>query len=228
MHSLDDAEVASQSFLRWTSLDGHDSPPWEIGCARWTWQDEPEIRRGVLVFDLPVSSVGTKWSWVRIGSPYMQPAIAFRGGETGRARDLNGCHELSHIVREILGIRVGCCEERWCNRFAVATLAPEHVVRRAWACEGANLGRIQRHMPRLFATAATLRIGELGLAPVVVFDLGRRRYAEGGALPARESERLYRLALASNDGRAVGDGMRAYRLPDGADRVAIIGERMAA
>ena len=123
LHSLADAEVASQSFLRWTSLDGHDSPPWEIGCARWTWQDDPEIRRGVLVFDLPVSSVGTKWSWVKIGSPYLQPAIAFRGGETGRARDLNGCHELSHIVREILGIRIACCEERWCNRFAVATLA---------------------------------------------------------------------------------------------------------
>ena len=221
MLGLADAEVISGSWLQWVHLDGADEPSWETGCARWHWMVEPEVRRGILVFDLPASRQPSSWAMIRHKETYAQPAILLRG-ERGRARDLSGCHELSHILIALLGLKIEGNEEAWCNRFAVATLAPAHVVRRAWAREGANLGRIQRHMPRLFATAATLRLGELDLTPVAVFERGVIRYAAGGELPAKESRRLAKCALRAPDGRASGDGMRAYRLPDGLDRVGVL------
>ncbi len=223
MADLDDAEHEALILLRSVALDGHDSPPIEIACSRYRWTDPRDGAEsvGVSLFDLPASSEGTCYRWTRHPKrPERHPAILLRGESPGRARLLAIAHELAHIHEEQRGLTLTVDRERWANRMGVAMLAPDYAVRRAWRAAGDHLGRLQRHLPHLLPTAALLRVGELGLASIVVYQGGRRRYSEGLSLPANDVARLVRFAL--RDGKAEGDGMRAYRLPDGPQRVGVL------
>jgi len=219
--TYDDAEAFSGGVLRCAGLDGHDRPDWEEAAEAWVWQREPE-RRGILVYDLPASPLPSGWTWVRIGAEPRKPAIMIRG-LTGRERDHNGGHELGHIVLAVLDLRLApdVHEERWCNRFASSLLAPADVVRRAWRRARANGERVGQHVKALRPTALALRLGEVGVASVLVTQRERVIYTAGpGLIPANDVRPLVRLALRA--GRADGDGLRAYRLSDGVDRVAVL------
>jgi hypothetical protein len=221
--TYDDAECFSDALLRCASIDGHNAPSWEIAAARWRWQAEPE-RVGVLVYDLPASAQPSGWDWVRWGAMSCRmPAIMLRGLRRGRARDFAGGHELGHIVRCLLDVHLAddVHAERWCNRFAASLLAPAATVRSAWRRARASGERVGRFISALNPTALALRLGETGCASVSILQRSKLLYAVGPMLlPANDIAPLVRLAL--RDGRADGGGMRAYRLSDGAERVAVM------
>lgn len=220
--TLDDADEFAAALARQTCLDGHDAPPIETALARWRWQTDPE-RIGVLVYDLPRSAAGTGWAWVRIGTEHRRPAIMLRKGEKGNERRGAIGHETGHIVIATLALDLapGVHEERWCNRFSAAWHAPAALVRRAWQrsrSSGERVGSIIRTLP---PTSLALRLGEVGCASVAVLRRERVLYTAGPlVLPANDIAPLARIALRV--GRAEGDGLRAFRLSDGAERVAVM------
>ena len=125
------------------------------------------------------------------------------------------------IATLALDLAPGVHEERWSNRFSAAWHAPAELVRRAWVrsrASGERVGSIIRTLP---PTSLALRLGEVGCASVAVLRRERVLYMAGPlVLPANDIAPLARIALRV--GRAEGDGLRAFRLADGADRVAVM------
>ncbi len=218
----EDADHFANALARQTCLDGHPCPPIDVALSRWTWQTDPE-RSGVVIYDLPSRVLSTGWEWVRHGAPYRRPAIILRGSEKGRARAFAIGHEGGHIMVAVLGLELadGVLEERWCNRFSAAWHAPADLVRQVWRRARANGERLGRYIRSLPPTALALRLGEVGVASVSIVQRAKLLYAAGPMLlPANDVSPLARLAL--REGRAEGDGLRAYRLSDGAERVAVM------
>lgn len=209
MIELDDAEVFAARELRLARLDGHPTPDWQIVIQR----------RGILVAtfgkDSPVRGAGTH------GTVRGQPVVYVNRALTTRAMAFVGLHEYGHVIVERERLNLGCHLERFCNRFASAVLLPPASVREAWRESGGDLLRYAAARSTATTTTASLRLGEVGLARVCLFEGRRLRYAL--PTPPRDLDDVAGLARAARaEGFAMGAPGRAWVLPDDRSRVAVV------
>jgi hypothetical protein len=208
--NLDDAEAFAQRNLRIAALDGHDSPPWRTGLSRLG------VRLATYDARSPIyarSGVGT------FGIVNDAPTVYVFDGMCDQDMALTAWHEHSHHMIRSEGLVLACHAEAFCTRYAAAMLAPADSVRRAWK-QTRDLVELHALRPATSASVILLRIGDLELAPVALYDRkGPRR-----AMPDRPMPRgIGKLVdLARREGFAQNENGRAWRLPDNTSRVGVV------
>jgi len=207
---LADAEALAQRELRLACLDGHDAPPWRTLLSR----------RGVRVARYDSRSPIYRASGV--GAPGLvngtRTAYVW-DGLNERDTAYTACHEWCHLIVSGDGLELACPLEAFCNRFAAAVLTPADSARRAWKAAPRDLLAMHALRPQTSASVLTMRVGELGLAPIALYDRKAPRYFVG----VQRSRALDRLvAEARREGYAANDCGRAWRLPDNEARVGVL------
>lgn len=207
---LDDAEAFAQRNLRIAALDGHDSPPWRIALARLG------VRFATFGARSPIyarSGVGTH------GTINGAPVVYVYDGMCDRDTALTAWHEHGHHMIFAEGLVLTCHAEAFCTRYAAAMLAPADSMRRAWQ-QTRDLLELHALRPATSASVLLLRLGDLELAPVALYDRkGPRR-----AIPAQTMPRGVGclVDLARRGGFAENENGRAWRLLDDAARVGVV------
>lgn len=209
MITLEDAEVFAHRELVAARLDGHDAPPWDLLLAR----------RGVLVAEFgdasPIRGDGTH------GTLRGQPVVYVHELLGQRGRAFVALHEYAHHLVEAERLELACPLERFCNRFAASALCPRPTVMRAWRSGRGDLLAAYSCCTTVEGTTFALRLAEVGIAPVRLFELDRERYVEPPETPSLPGLRRV-VAAARREGFAEAPGARAWRLPDTPSRVAVL------
>lgn len=211
MVNLDDAEVFAQRELQRAALDGHDAPPWRILLARLsvqlaTFGDGAPMRRA--------GHVG------RFGVVGGAPTVYVWSGMSERDQALTAWHEYAHHIVVAERLALGCHVERWCTRFAAAMVAPADSVQRAWRACGRNLLRLAEMRPATSSSVLLLRLGDLELAPVALYDSKGPRHVRPEQRLARGITRV--VEMAKREGFAENELASAWRLPDASSRVGVL------
>lgn len=207
---LDDAEPIAQRELRLAHLDGHDSPPWRTLLAR----------RGVRVARFGTSSPIYRRSGVGThGLVKDQPTAYVWDGLNEHDTAYTACHEWGHLLVAD-GLELACPMEAFCNRFAAAVLTPADSAQRAWRKAPRDLLALHALRPQTSTSVLTMRIGELGLSAIALYDRKRIRYAIGVQQVPRGVGKL--VELARREGFAENENGRAWVLPDNEARVSVL------
>lgn len=208
MLDLADAEHIAAEELRLAEMDGHDEPPFDLLLHR----------RGILLAeygsDSPIRGIGTH------GRLKGRPVVYVHECLDRRARAFVALHEMAHTIVEDRRLDLACSLERWCNRFAASILCPGPTVRRTWRDTRGDLLAALAMRPAVTGSTFALRVGEVDIAPVVVFDRSRARYAEPDIANPDAIRKL--AATARKEAFAEDDVARAWRLPDATHRVAVV------
>lgn len=204
---MDEAEEMAGLVLRESMQDGADRPD--------VWAVAKRLR--VSVYKAPRSA---KWSElgerVRVNG---EDRVYLRSDVAEPLRTVVLAHELGHITVSRFGLRPED-EERWCNRFAAALIAPEPSVWRAWRRAGADAHTYLSAWWATTPTLAALRLGECRCADVWVVQGSSVRYSR--------AERQAPAWLVNAAREAINGGAprrTVARLGDGAKRVVVALER---
>lgn len=204
---MDDAEEMAGLVLREAMQDGADRPD--------VWAVAKRMR--VSVYKAPRTA---KWSElgerVRVNG---EDRVYLRSDVSEPLRTVVLAHELGHITVSRFALRLED-EERWCNRFAAALIAPEPSVWRAWRRANADPRTYLASWWATTPTLAALRLGECRCADVWIVEGSRVRYARA------ERQTPEWLVQAAREAVNGGELRRAVaRLGDGAKRVVVALER---
>lgn len=209
--TLDDAEAFANRELRRVCLDGHDAPPWRIGLQRLG------VRLMFFGNDSPMRCAGQVG---RHGVLNDRPLVYVWDGMIERDQALTAWHEYMHHVIVAERLELECHAERFCTRFAAAMVAPADSMRRAWRQSGGDLIKLAELRPAASASVLTLRVGDLEIAPVALFDRRGARHVVPSQPVPRGLGKL--VDLARREGRAESALGRAWRLPDDTSRVGVL------
>ena len=205
-----DASMQAAAVLRQTGLDAERQPD-AVAVA---------LKLGVHVRGVRTTVLGSRSMLsFRHGDPFVHVSEEL----DERSLQYHVAHELGHwtlwdraLVRER--------EEEWCCAFAGALLAPHGFLSRAW--EGApTLSALCERFPLVPPTCLVLCLGERRIEDTFVFQRNGLRYARSSR--DASSEVLDAAEWASRRGPLTRPGLRASRLPDAPERVAVVVTRAA-
>ena len=205
MLALVDAEVFAHRAAVRAQLDGHDRPPW---CDLLEANDV-ELR----MFGGRTSILGLATNAIvkGVGRVYVHEDLP------DRERAFSALHEFGHVVIKLGHHELACDEERWCNRFAAASMLPSASMHRAWRACGLDLPALRLARPHVVESALVLRVGELALASAWLYEGDRLRYGDS------TTRGIHGLAKAARRfGVAENDFARAWRLEDDPRRVGVL------
>lgn len=204
---MEDAEAMAQAILREVHEDGADRPD--------VWTVAKRLR--VSVFKAPRSA---KWSElgerVRVNG---EERVYLRADLTDPLRTVVLAHELGHVVVARHRLRLDD-EERWCNRFGAALIAPEPAVWRTWQRAGRDHQGFLLQWNHTTPTLASLRLGECRCADVWIVERATVRYARAERAAPASLTAVAREAVSAGSARR--PGVRAARLRDGFSRAAVL------